>query len=152
MEAILKKTTKADQQLAVNSLKSLQLAALTIKSAHSKGVKIKIQETGSFFIIPKNALLLLAEILRNMAAGKSISINPSEAEVTTQQAADMLNVSRPHLVKLLESGQIPFKKVGKHRRILLHDIIVYKENLLQERAKQLDFLANQAQELKLGYE
>ncbi|WP_211228191.1 excisionase family DNA-binding protein [Aequorivita capsosiphonis] len=61
-----------------------------------------------------------------MAEGKTISIVPSNSEVSTQQAADMLNVSRPHLVKLLEAQKIPFKKVGSHRRILLNDIIEYK--------------------------
>jgi len=68
-------------------------------------------------------MLLLFEILDNMAMGKSITLIPSEAEVSTQQAADMLNVSRPHLVKLLEKGEIPFKKVGSHRRIQLKDLI-----------------------------
>ena len=64
----------------------------------------------------------------------------------------MLNVSRPHLVKLLKANKIPFKKVGSHRRILLKDILEYKEQQTKEREAQLDFLANQAQNLNLGYE
>ena len=96
-------------------------------------------------------MLLLFEILDNMAMGKSITLIPSEAEVSTQQAADMLNVSRPHLVKLLEKGEIPFKKVGSHRRIQLKDLINYDKKIKQTRSDELDFIAEQAQDLNLGY-
>ena len=96
-------------------------------------------------------MLLLFEILDNMAMGKSITLIPSEAEVSTQQAADMLNVSRPHLVKLLEKGEIPFKKVGSHRRIQLKDLINYDKKIKQTRSDELDFIAEQAQDLNPGY-
>ena len=86
-----------------------------------------------------------------MAEGKTISIVPSNSELSTQQAADMINVSRPHLIKLLESKQIPFKKVGSHRRVLLIDIMEYQDQLVKQREDQLDFLSNQAQDLNLGY-
>ncbi len=152
MEAVLKKTSKLDQQIALNSLKGFELVSNKVKSSHTKEVKIQIQETGEFIVIPKNALLFLATILQNMAAGKSISIVPSESEITTQQAADILNVSRPHIVKLLEDGLIPFKKVGSHRRIQLKDVLNYIEKQKKETEKQLDFLAKQAQDLNLGYE
>lgn len=152
METLLKKTSKADQLIALDSLKGFQSISHKVKSSHSKGIKINIQETGEVVVIPKNALLLLAAIVKNMAEGKSVSIIPSDSEISSQQAADMLNVSRPHLVKLLESGQIPFKKVGSHRRILLQDLISYENKIRQEREKQLAFLANQAQDLNLGYE
>lgn len=152
MDAFLSRTTKADQKIALNSLKGFQSLSHQVKSLHTKDVKIKIQETEEFIRIPKNALLLLASILQNMAEGKSISIIPSDSEVSTQQAANMLNVSRPHLIKLLETGQIPYKKVGSHRRILLQDVVTYEYNLTKEREKQLDFLAKQAQDINLGYE
>ena len=86
-----------------------------------------------------------------MAEGKTISIVPSDSELSTQQAADLINVSRPHLIKLLESKQIPFKKVGSHRRVLLMDIMDYQDQIVKQREDQLDFLSNQAQELILGY-
>ncbi|NJM25300.1 MAG: helix-turn-helix domain-containing protein [Bacteroidia bacterium] len=87
-----------------------------------------------------------------MAEGKSISVVPSDSEVSTQQAADILNVSRPHIVKLLEQGAIPFKKVGSHRRILFEDLIAYNEKFQEVRNEKLKSLAKQAQMLNLGYE
>ena len=136
----------------MSSLQGFQVVSQRIKSSRKKGVKIKVQETGEFITIPKKALTLLSAIIQNMAEGKTISIVPSNSEVSTQQAADMLNVSRPHLIKLLESKKIPFKKVGSHRRILLKDIMEYKEQSAKQREAQLDFLSNQAQDLNLGYE
>ena len=152
MEAVLRKTTKSDQQLAQSSLKGVESATYKVHSAQSRGVKINIQETGETITIPKNALLFLSDILQNMAEGKTISIIPSDSELSTQQAADMLNVSRPHLVKVLESGLLPFTKVGSHRRISLNDLFSFQENSKKNRTKQLNFLAKQAQELNLGYE
>lgn len=152
METILKKTTKEDQKIAINSLEELQSASKRIKSTGKGGVKIKIQETGEFITIPKKVLSLLSTIIQNMAEGKTISIVPSNSELSTQQAAEMLNVSRPHLIKLLENKKIPFKKVGTHRRILLQDILYYKEQQSKVREDQLEFLAKQAQDLNLGNE
>ena len=111
-----------------------------------------ILETGEFITIPKKALNLLAVIIQNMAEGKTISIIPSHSELSTQQAADMLHVSRPYFIKLLEMGKIPFLKVGSHRRVLLKDVKAYEAQLAKEREIQLDFLAEQAQHLNLGYE
>ena len=151
METLIGMTTKEDQKIAISSLQGFQDVSQRIKSSRKKGIKIKVQETGEFITIPKKALTLLSTILQNMAEGKTISIVPSNSEVSTQQAADMLNVSRPHLIKLLEAKKIPFKKVGSHRRVLLEDIMEYKEHLDKQREAQLDFLSNQAQDLKLGY-
>jgi excisionase family DNA binding protein len=152
MGSLIKRTTKEDQKIALNSLQGFQLLSQQIKSSGKKGIKIKVQETGEFITIPKKAMKLLSVIIQNMAEGKTISIVPSNSEVSTQQAADMLNVSRPHLIKLLETKNIPFKKVGSHRRILSKDIMRYKEKQDKEREAQLDFLSEQAQDLNLGYE
>ena len=151
MEKTVNRTTKMDQQIAMHSVKEVQSVSHQLKSNQLKKVKIKILETGEFIVIPTNALFLLSTILKNMAEGKSITIVPSDSEVSTQHAADMLNVSRPHLVKLLETGSIPFKKVGSHRRILLQDLVTYEEAIQKEREKQLAFLTRQAQDLNLGY-
>ena len=86
-----------------------------------------------------------------MAAGNAVAITPLHPELTTQQAADFLNVSRPFLVGLLEEGKLPFRKVGTHRRILYNDLMAYKQQEDQARRRVLNELAKQAQELGLGY-
>jgi excisionase family DNA binding protein len=152
MEAVIQKTSRKEQEIASKSIFHLGKTAATISKRKDEGVKIKIQETGEFVVVPTKALDLLFYILNNMAEGKSISLVPSDSEITTQQAADMLNVSRPHIVKLLEDGTIPHKKVGSHRRILLEDLIEYDRKQKEQREASLKFLAEQAQALNLGYE
>jgi len=151
MQAVLESTTKEDQRIAKSSISKLRETSERIRSSERNFVEIKISENGDFLRIPKKALSLLFEILSNMAEGKSLTLIPSDTEVSTQQAADMLNVSRPHLVKLLEEGEIPFKKVGTHRRIELKNLIEYEKKLKENRNEKLDFLAKQAQDLNLGY-
>jgi len=152
MEAVIKRTSRREQEIASKSVSSLVHTAAAISRQKLDSVKIKIQETGEFIAIPKKAVDLLFNIINSMAEGKSISLVPSDSEITTQQAADMLNVSRPHIVKLLEDGVIPHKKVGSHRRILLEDLIEYDRKLKEQRNTSLRNLAEQAQDLGLGYE
>ena len=101
--------------------------------------------------LPRQALRLLGEVLREMGRGNAVAVIPVESEITTQQAADILNMSRPHLVGLLESNAIPHRKVGAHRRVKLLDVLNYKRQEDSERVKILEELAAQAQELNMGY-
>jgi len=151
METVLEKTTKEDQRIAQSSISKLNETSQRVINSASSSVKIKIDDGKGYLNIPKKALSLLFDILNNMAEGKSITLIPSDTELSTQQAADMLNVSRPHLVKILEAGEIQFKKAGTHRRIELKNLIEYDSKIKQNRKEKLNFLVKQAQELKLGY-
>ena len=101
--------------------------------------------------LPAGAVALLMDILEAMAAGRGVSIIPENAELTTVQAAEVLNVSRPYLIKLLAEKAIPHRKVGKHRRILIEDVMTYKKRIDRAREAILDQLAAEAQEDDLGY-
>lgn len=102
--------------------------------------------------LPAGAVTLLMDILGAMASGQGITLIPENVELTTVQAADILNVSRPFLIKLLEDGQIPFRKVGKHRRIRMEDVMNYKQAIDRERESVLDQLVADAQKQNMGYE
>lgn len=101
--------------------------------------------------LPEGAVKLLLEILDAMAAGRGVTIIPENAELTTVQASDILNVSRPYLIKLLEEGAIPHHKVGRHRRILMEDVMAYKKSIDADRKKVLEQLTVEAQEEDMGY-
>lgn len=84
-------------------------------------------------------------------AKSNVTIIPCHAELTTQEAADFLNISRPYLIQLLEKGKIPFKKVGRHRRILFEDLMKYKEYSKAAGRKIREQLTGEAQDLGIGY-
>lgn len=108
-------------------------------------------DDGAEIELPAAAVHLLVHLLTQMAEGNAITLMPTHAELTTQQAADVLGVSRPFLVKILDERKIPFRKVGTHRRVLFIDLMRYKEEMDAERHEILDELTKQAQELDMGY-
>jgi len=134
MESIdIRKPSKAEQRAALESYNAL---AASLEQLRSENPEIEIEETEEKIRIPISALKLLAIILKEISLGNPISIVPIATELTTQAVAEFLGCSRPHIVKLLEKGEIPFTKVGKHRRIKYEDVAIYKRKMkLRQRTK-----------------
>lgn len=126
----IKRPSKEEQKAALESYNAL---VATLEEIHDKNPEIEIEETQEKLRIPLNALKLLARILKETSQGRPISIVPVATEMTTQAAAELLGCSRPHLVKLLESGEIKFTKVGRHRRVKFEDVMNYRKEI---KAKQ----------------
>ena len=99
--------------------------------------------------LPEGTLELIASVLREVSHGRRVRIVSTEAELTTQEAADMLNVSRPYLVKLLQEKAIPYRSVGTRRRVLLDDLLAYKEKESASRMAGVDELVAESQRLGL---
>ena len=99
--------------------------------------------------IPTPAVRLLREILNQMGHGHGVALTPLHAELTTRQAADLLQVSRTHLVQLLDAGRIPCRKVGAHRRVRAADVVAYRRETESRRRLALDDLTARDQELGL---
>lgn len=126
-------------------------------AAHLAGggkVHLRLAEgggTGEALALPDEAARLLVEVLEAVARGNPVVVQPLHAEMTSQEAAVFLGISRPYLVRLLETGEIPFRRVGTHRRVRFEDLRTYQERNTAERRAVLDELAAQAQELGLDY-
>ncbi|MEV3875259.1 helix-turn-helix domain-containing protein [Streptomyces sp. NPDC002454] len=109
-------------------------------------------ETGAqqdVLVLPRPAAEMFAALLAALASGKGVRVMPVDAELTSQQAADMLNVSRPYLIGLLDDGKIPYRRVGRHRRIRLEDIRNYLREDDQRRHDAANQLAQLGQDLGL---
>jgi excisionase family DNA binding protein len=101
--------------------------------------------------LPTAAVRLLQSMLSELGKGNALAVLPVHEELTTQQAADLLNGSRPFVVRMLEEGKLPSRKVGTHRRVRLQDALEYKQRLFESRNEALAELADEAQKLGLGY-
>jgi len=101
--------------------------------------------------LPDSALEALRVIIETMARGQAVTVVPHDQELTSQEAADILHVSRPHLVKLLDHGELPFHRVGTHRRIRIEDVLAYRDRRDAEREAALGELARLSEELPGGY-
>lgn len=130
----IERPTKEEQKAAIESYSAL---AAALNQVHTEYPEIEIEETKERIKIPVKALQLLVKILKETSQGKPVSIVPIATEITTQAAAELIGCSRPHLVKLLESGEINFTKIGKHRRIKYQDLIEYKRKMKAKQRKLL---------------
>ena len=131
-------------------------AALRVISSHRRGKAPKIElafpgDKGEHVAVPPEAGQLLLRILSELANGNAVTVLPVNTEITTQQAADLLNVSRPYVVSLLEHGRIPHRKVGTHRRILCADVLAYRARETAESRAAMAELSSDAQKLNMGY-
>jgi excisionase family DNA binding protein len=115
--------------------------------AGDEPVTITVEGGPEAIVVPKSVLELLVRVLGSLSAGEGITVVPSHAELTTQQAADLLNVSRPHLVKLLSEGQIEFRSVGTHRRVLARSLMEYVKADDQRRREAAAELTRLGQEM-----
>ncbi|MBD2750407.1 helix-turn-helix domain-containing protein [Microvirga sp. BT688] len=134
-----------DAELALQA--SRMLAAFRHADAN---LKVQLDD-GKVLTLPRAATHLLHHLLTEMAQGNAVTIIPVHAELTTQEAADHLNVSRPYLVKLLNDGKIPFRMVGTHRRVKFSDLEAFRKQAEEARGVAMDELAAQSQELGMGY-
>lgn len=136
--------SEADVRLARESSRALGPHA-------QQSLRVQIEGRTDPVEIPAPAVRMLVDLLVEMAAGNAVTLIPVHAELTTQQAAEILGVSRPFLIAQLETGRLPFHKVGTHRRLHFLDVMAYKQRMNTERKKALDELADQAQALDMGY-
>ncbi len=114
-------------------------------------VRLRADDNNATLEVPGEALRLLVDVLAQIANGNAVTVAPVHAELTTQQAADLLNVSRPYLVKLLEDEKIPHRRVGNRRRVLLVDLLAYKRLDDVDRHAVASKLTTEAQRLGLEY-
>ena len=114
-------------------------------------VRIRLMDEGDAVTVPASAVRLFLQLLAEMSQGNSVTLIPTQAELTTQQAADLLNVSRPYVAKLLDDGKIPSRRVGKYRRVRFDDLMAFKRKDDEAREKVLDQLTSEAQDLGMGY-
>ena len=138
--------TQEEVELAAES--SRRIAAVI---GHGETAQLCLYEGDERITVPVSAMRLFADLLNEMGQGNAVYLVPIGHTLTTQEAADMLNVSRPYLVKKLEAGEIPFSRVGRHRRIRYEDLRAYMDRIDEESRAAMAALTGEAQELGMGY-
>lgn len=131
--------------------KALQRQLARLRDAERGHLRLQAPGGNETLELPSAVIPLLSRILSEMADGNAVTLVPVHAELTTSQAADLLNVSRPHFIKLIEAQAIPFTKVGSHRRVRAEDVLRFKSEREDLRRAALTELTNEAERLDLGY-
>ena len=137
--------TIAASKAAFRSLSPLAHPSRKIQITVREGKRVALEDV----VIPGPAMAILVETLKHLSEGESVALLPSHRELTTQEAADLLNVSRPFVIQLLESGKIPHRMVGTHRRVALQDLLAYKKADDAERTRVLEELTRESEKLGL---
>jgi excisionase family DNA binding protein len=121
-----------------------------LNKVYQNGTHKLVSADGTELNISDHVFKVLEQIIPHLERGiRTVTISPNNAEMTTQEAADILNVSRPYLIKLLESGEIPHTKTGSHRRIKVKDVMAYKDKKESQRSQALRELTDIMQEYGL---
>lgn len=140
------------EEIALAKLSSQELAAVIESQGESQLVSVIDKQGQKHEVtLPVSALKLMVEVLTQLGQGNSVNITPIQAELTTQDAADLLNMSRPTLIKLLDAGELPFSRTGNRRKVPFAAVLAYKQKVQAQRIDALDELASLDQELGLGY-
>ncbi|HTP51675.1 MAG TPA: helix-turn-helix domain-containing protein [Anaeromyxobacteraceae bacterium] len=143
--------TYPTQEIANEAAKAARAFQPILAKKKAQHITVTTQGSGHQVVVPRAAFELLVRLLTEMAAGHAVTILPMHAELTTQQAAELLNVSRPHVIKLLDEGRIPHRMVGSHRRIRFEDLRRFKEIEDTERRAAVDELTAEAERLNLDF-
>ncbi|MBG3012081.1 excisionase family DNA-binding protein [Proteus faecis] len=140
------------EEIALAKLGSQELSAVMEINGGAQRINVidKLGKTHEV-MIPSNALNMMIEVLTQLGQGNSVSITPIHAELTTQEGADMLNMSRPTFIKLLDSKEIPFNRTGNRRKVAYADLMEYKNRLEENRLAALAELSALDQEMDMGY-
>ncbi len=140
------------EEIALAKLGSQELSAVIESNGEAQRINVVDKQGQAHEVmIPASALNLMIEVLTQLGQGNSVSITPIHAELTTQEGADMLNMSRPTFIKLLDSNEIPFTRTGNRRKVAFADLMEYKEQLEKRRLASLDELSQLDQDLGMGY-
>lgn len=151
IQPISKRLSEVDaRQAEASSIAMQELLGKDGQPAEQITLRVSIEQPDgnrSELLLPRATLSLLTKMYRELGHGKDVVLLATDTEITTGQAADFLRVSRPYFVKLLEEGKIPYRRVGPRRRVLLCDLLRYKESEEAKRHQGLDELVAEAQKL-----
>jgi excisionase family DNA binding protein len=141
------------EEAAIAKISSQELSAFIETRAESQELSITDADGNAHALnVPVAALRLLVTLLTELGEGNTVKVVPVHAELTTQEGADLLNISRPTFVKLLDDGQIPYRMTGNRRKVKFVDVRAYQEQLEAQRLATLAELSALDQELGMGYE
>lgn len=138
-----------EERFAANDCERPVLNKIEGVLTNDRRVSLLVGPDGDVIELPRSVFQVLKQIVYHMMRGKAIYIVPENQMLTTQEAADMLDVSRPYIIKLLEQKKIPFTKVGAHRRVRVSDLMRYKRQREVEQERALGEIAQISQELGL---
>jgi len=150
MNATTELITPTQQDVRLAAETAQRLSGYLDQPDHVK-IQVGVEGEQEYLAMPQMVVHLLSQILKETASGHAVSVIPVDSEMTTSEAADYLNVSRPYVISLLEQGKIPFYKVGSHRRIRIEDVAEYKQRQMAASYAAMAELQAQAEDLNMEF-